>query len=83
MAAQKSNLKIDRQQYSFHRWFELAEEREGMFIIERCPTQKDMASQVGASREMISRIMKELSDGRYLVVDRRRVSFSRPLPKAW
>ena len=62
---------------------ELAQESGGKRVIERCPTQQEMANRVGASREMISRIMKDLSAGGYVIVDRRRVTIARSLPEAW
>ena len=45
---------------------ELAEEREGMLVIVEPLTQKDIASRVGCSREMISRIFSDLTTGGYV-----------------
>ena len=46
-------------------------------------TQQDIASRVGASREMISRIFKELTAGGYLSVQRDRVLIYRKPPARW
>jgi CRP/FNR family cyclic AMP-dependent transcriptional regulator len=40
---------------------ELAEERDGVKIVPNRMTKQDIAKMVGASREMVSRVMKDLS----------------------
>ena len=45
---------------------ELAEERDGRQVIAEPLTQKDIASRVGCSREMISRIFSDLTEGGYV-----------------
>ena len=50
--------------------------------IERL-TQQEMAERVGCSREMISRIMKDLVDGGYLQLERQSIRLVRPLPAGW
>jgi CRP/FNR family cyclic AMP-dependent transcriptional regulator len=62
---------------------ELAEEKDGVLVIENRPTQQEMASRIGSSREMISRIMKDLADGGYISVEGRRILVRKTLPKAW
>ena len=62
---------------------DLAIERDGVLVIEGRPTQQDMASRVGASREMISRILGDLADGGYIAVERGRITIARALPRAW
>src|SRR2546429_2710606 len=42
---------------------DLAVERDGVLVIEGRPTQQEMANRVGASREMISRILGDLAGG--------------------
>lgn len=46
-------------------------------------THQDIANMVGASREMVSRVMKELVFGGYIEVDHKRVRILKPLPKHW
>ena len=62
---------------------ELAVERDGALLIEDRPTQQDMANRVGASREMVSRILRELAAGGYIEVARDRITVARTLPRAW
>jgi CRP/FNR family transcriptional regulator, cyclic AMP receptor protein len=62
---------------------ELAEERDGSWVINERLTQQDIASRVGASREMVSRILKDLGDGGYIAVQRDRILIRRKLPLRW
>ena len=62
---------------------ELAVERDGALVIEARPTQQEMANRVGASREMISRILTDLADGGYIAVARDSITIARALPRAW
>lgn len=62
---------------------ELATERDGVLTIEDKPTQQDMANRVGASREMISKILKDLDAGGYIMVEPRRIVITRELPRGW
>jgi CRP/FNR family cyclic AMP-dependent transcriptional regulator len=62
---------------------EMAEEREGSWVIDERLTQQDIASRVGASREMVSRILKDLADGGYIAVQRDRIIVNRKLPTHW
>ena len=49
---------------------DLAEAENGTLVIGEKLTQQDIASRVGASREMISRILKDLTAGGYISADR-------------
>ena len=62
---------------------ELAVERDGRLVVTERLTQKDIADRVGASREMVSRIFKDLAAGGYIVVDDRRITISKDLPLRW
>lgn len=58
--------------------------REGeIWIIDAPPTQQEIAGRIGSSREMISRIYKDLVAGGYLSVSRERIEIRRRLPTAW
>lgn len=46
-------------------------------------THKDIASRVGASREVISRIMKDLATGGYISTHNKRITIHSRLPPAW
>jgi len=62
---------------------ELATERDGVLAIEEKPTQQDLANRVGASREMISKILKDLEAGGYIRVEPRRIVIAKNLPRGW
>ena len=46
-------------------------------------TQQDIADMVGASRAMVSRILKDLKTGGYIDIDRKRIIIHRKLPSHW
>jgi CRP/FNR family cyclic AMP-dependent transcriptional regulator len=62
---------------------ELAEQRDGHLEIRERPTQREIASRVGASREMVSRILKDLETGGYITVERELIVIHRHPPKRW
>jgi CRP/FNR family cyclic AMP-dependent transcriptional regulator len=62
---------------------DLAEERDGRLTIAEPLTQQDIARRVGCSREMVSRLFKELIAGGYVTVESRRIFLRRTLPKRW
>ena len=62
---------------------ELATRQDGPLIVAEKLTQQDIAERVGASREMISRIFKDLVAGGYISVKNKRVTINRDLPERW
>ena len=46
-------------------------------------TQQDIADRVGSSREMVNRVMKELTTGGYVDARDGRIVILRKLPSAW
>lgn len=52
-------------------------------IVTQKMTQQDIAEQVGSSREMVSRIFKELTLGGYVAVERGRIRVLKTPPAAW
>ena len=56
---------------------------DGTRVIDAAPTHREIASRVGCSREMVSRLMKDLSRGGYLLVEARRTVIARGLPPRW
>lgn len=46
-------------------------------------THQEMANRLGCSREMVSRLMKDLERGAYLVLDQQRYRLLKPLPQRW
>lgn len=61
---------------------EANEEIDGTIKTERL-THQDLAEMVGSSREMISRILKELRIGGYISVNEKKITIERKLPKHW
>lgn len=62
---------------------ELAEEQDGQLVIAEALTHKEIASRVGASREMISRIFSDLNEGGYIRKDNGRLVIARKPPPRW
>jgi CRP/FNR family cyclic AMP-dependent transcriptional regulator len=52
---------------------DLSEQENGLRVIRRKVTKQDMAKMVGASREMVSRVMKDLEASNYIRVDEGRI----------
>lgn len=62
---------------------ELAVERDGVRLVEGPMTQSDIASRIGASREMVSRILSDLKTGGYVSQARHRIVIHKKLPAEW
>jgi CRP/FNR family cyclic AMP-dependent transcriptional regulator len=62
---------------------ELAVERDGKLVIPEKLTQKDIAARVGASREMINRILRDLTTGGYVSVHAGRITINKAPPQRW
>jgi len=62
---------------------DLAEQREGRLMIDEPLTHKDIASRVGASREMISRIFSDLTAGGYVGKENGKLVIMRKPPPRW
>lgn len=56
---------------------------EGRLRVAERPTHQALAHHVGASREMVSRLMKDLERGGYLVKAGAALLIARPLPERW
>jgi len=62
---------------------DLAENVDGKRLIREPLTQQEMASRIGCSREMVSKILKDLNIGGYVEVTRKSIEIKRPLPASW
>jgi len=56
---------------------------DGRRMADPAPTHLAMSQQLGCSREMVSRVMKDLARGGYIEAGRRRVVLLRALPAKW
>ncbi len=61
----------------------LAKEEGGKLVVPDRMTQQDIADRVGASRDMISRIFKDLTVGGYVTVENRQITINRKPPARW
>ena len=61
----------------------LAVDDGGRRVVPEKLTHQDIGERVGASRDMISRLMKDLTAGGYIAVEERTITLLRKLPSAW
>jgi CRP/FNR family cyclic AMP-dependent transcriptional regulator len=62
---------------------DLAKPSDQRLVVDQKLTHQEIASMVGASREMVSRILKDLANKNYIKVERRRITLSDKLVKEW
>lgn len=60
-----------------------AVEENGLRIIPDRMTQHDVAARIGASREMVSRIFKDLVTGGYISTEDKKITLKKKLPPHW
>jgi len=60
-----------------------AQDTDGKLVIPERLTQQDIADRVSASREMVSRILKELTTGGYITSEGGRIVIQRQPPRGW
>jgi CRP/FNR family cyclic AMP-dependent transcriptional regulator len=64
--------------------YELAQEdAAGHLVVTDRLTQQDIADRVGSSREMVSRIFKQLTIGGYVATEGKRIVLLKKLPARW
>lgn len=56
---------------------------DGKRVITKPVRQQDIAERIGASREQVSRILKDLVKGRIITVSRQQIVLLKPLPPHW
>ena len=59
---------------------DLAVEQRGMLVIPEKLTQQEMANRVGTSREVINRILRDLTAGGYIRIEDKTIIINKPLP---
>lgn len=62
---------------------ENAADIDGRRVIAERLTQADIAARIGGSREMVSRILRDLAAGGYVSVGSKRITLLRKLPPNW
>ena len=61
----------------------LADNSDGVLRVRERLTQQDIAERVGSSREMVSRIFKELTAGGYVASESGQLTILKKLPARW
>ena len=61
----------------------LGKEQNGQRVIEQRLTHQDIANMVGASREMVSRILKDLNTGGYIRIEDKQIIIAKQFPVNW
>ena len=62
---------------------DMAAAQDGRLVVAEKLTQQDIAERVGASREMISRVFKDLVAGGYISIEHKQITINRDLPERW
>jgi CRP/FNR family cyclic AMP-dependent transcriptional regulator len=62
---------------------ENAVERDGGRLVPERLTQHDIAARIGGSREMVSRILRDLTAGGYVAMDAKQIRILKKLPQDW
>lgn len=60
---------------------DMAVEQDGCLVVPEKLTQQDIAERVGSSREMVSRIFKDLVFGGYISIENKQITINRDLPQ--
>jgi CRP/FNR family cyclic AMP-dependent transcriptional regulator len=58
-------------------------EQDGARVVPERLTQQDIAARIGGSREMVNRIVKDLTAGGYISVDAKQIKVHKRLPAHW
>ena len=62
---------------------DMATEENGKLIITEKLSKRDIANRVGATREMASRVFKDLVSSGYIELEPQKITISRRLPRQW
>ena len=62
---------------------ELAHKEGRQLVIRAKPAQIELAGRIGASREMVSRILKDLASGGFIRTEGKSMVIAKTLPKNW
>ena len=66
-----------------HLLLNMAVEKDGKLEIPEKLTQQEIAERVGASRDMVSRIFRDLTAGGYISVESRHITINKKPPARW
>jgi len=66
-----------------HTLIDLSSEVDGKQVINQKLTHQEIANMVGSSHEMVSRILKDLSTGGYITVNKTSITINEKFPAGW
>ena len=66
-----------------HLFDDLARPHDNEWLIEDKLTHQEIANMVGSSREMVSKILKQLQIGGYISIDKKQITIHRKLPASF
>ena len=61
----------------------LSHDQGGVSMVSERLSQQEIADRVGASRDMVARVMRELVTGGYIEIDRKAIKLLRTFPARW
>jgi len=62
---------------------EMATEKDGKLVITQKLSKRDIANRVGATREMASRVFRDLVSSGYIELENKRITIAKRLPQLW
>lgn len=62
---------------------EMAVQEGEVWVVANKPTQQELANMVGSSREMVNKVMKELTKGGYVVIKDKTLRIENKPPASW
>lgn len=62
---------------------EMAVHEGDVRVIHNKPSQEDMAKMIGSSREMVNKVMQELTKGGYVTIHEKNLVIHKKLPSSW
>lgn len=61
----------------------LSHNEAGVCVVSEKLSQLEIAHRIGASRDMVARVMRELVTGGYVEMDRKLITLTKPFPARW
>ena len=61
----------------------LSHDQAGELVVSEKLSQQEIAHRVGASRDMVARVMRELMTGGYVEMDHKLIKLTKPFPARW
>jgi CRP/FNR family cyclic AMP-dependent transcriptional regulator len=62
---------------------DMATEEDGKLVITKKLSKRDIAKRVGATREMASRVFKDLVSSGYIRLEQQKITIAKRLPQHW